>query len=146
MIKSRICFWIVFLLDVFSAAVAYGKFIEIKGTFSYFIFALPIIITIIFMKTHNKKSAEIILLILLFICCFLGILFLIRENSSARKIIYNEKSGKYIYQIHEINAGAMSHISYEKRIYYSLVDTKYLTIRIVKESENYRYLDFITWD
>lgn len=70
--------------------MAYGNFIEIKGAVSYFIFALPIIITIICMKTQKK--------------------------------------------------------SYEKRIYYSLVDTKFLTVRIVKESENYRYLDFISWD
>lgn len=145
MTKSKICFLLVSVLDIFSAVVAYGNFIEIKGVVSYFIFALSIIITIICMKTQ-KKSYRIILLILLFIFCFSGILFLIRENSSGRKIIYNEKSGRYIYQIHEINPGAMSHLSYEKRIYYSLVDTKFLTVRIVKESENYRYLDFISWD
>lgn len=145
MTKSKICFLLVSILDVFSAIISYGKFIEIKGTISHFIFALPIIITIIFLY-KQKKSSGIILLILLFICCFSRMLFLIRENSSARKIIYREKSGRYIYQIHEINPGAMSHISYEKRIYYSLADTKFLTVRIVKESENYRYLDFITWN
>ena len=145
MTKSKICFLLVSVLDIFSAVVAYGHFIEIKGIVSYFIFALPIIITIICMKTQ-KKSSGIILLILLFIFCFSGILFLIRENSSGRKIIYNEKSGRYIHQIHEINPGAMCHLSYEKRIYYSLVDTKFLTVRILKESENYRYPDFISWD
>lgn len=73
-------------------------------------------------------------------------IFLIRENSSGRKIIYNKKSGRYIYQIDEINPGAMGHLAYEKKIYYSLIDTEFLTIQIVKECENYRYLDFITWD
>lgn len=145
MTKSKICFLLVFILDIFSAAMAYGNFIEINGAVSYFIFALPIIITIICIKMQ-KKSSGIILLIMLFICCFSRMLFLIRENSSGRKIIFNEKSGRYIYQIHEINPGAMSHLSYEKRIYYSLVDTKFLTVRIVKESENYRYSDFISWD
>lgn len=145
MTKSKICFLLVSILDVFSAIMAYGEFIEIRRAVSYFIFVLPIIITIIFFR-NTKKSSGIILLILLFICCFSRMLFLIRENSSSRKIIYNEKSGRYIYQIHEINPGAMSHISYEKRIYYSLVDTKFLTVHIVKESENYKYLDFITWD
>lgn len=145
MTKSKICFLLASILNVFSAIIAYGKFIEIKGTVSHLIFTLPIIITIIFLK-KQKKLFGIILLILLFICCFSRMIFLIRENSSARKIIYNEKSGRYIYQIHEINPGAMCHISYEKRIYYSLADTTFLTVRIVKESENYKYPDFITWD
>ncbi len=145
MTKSKVCLLLISILDVFSAIIGYGEFIEIKGAVSYFIFSLPIIITIIFFN-KQKKLSKIILLILLFICCFSRMLFLIRENSSGRDIIYNEKSGKYIYQIHEINPGAMSHLTYEKRIYYSLADTKFLTVRIVKESENYRYLDFISWD
>ena len=143
--KSKICFLLILFLNVFLAILTYGKFIEIKGAVSYFIFALPIIITIIFLK-RQEKIPGIILLLLLFICCCSRMIFLIRENSSARKIIYNQKSGRYIYQIVEINPGAMCHLSYEKKIYYSLIDTEFLTIQIVKECENYRYPDFITWD
>ena len=146
MTKSKVCFLLVFILDIFTAAIAYGNFVEINGAVSYFIFVIPIIITIISFKKMQKKSSKIILIILLFICCFSRMLFIIRENSYGRKIIYNEKSSRYIYQIHEINPGAMSHLSYEKRIYYSLIDTKFLTVRIVKESEHYRYSDFISWD
>ena len=110
--KSKICFLLILILNVFSAILAYGKFIEIKGAVSYFIFALPIIITIIFLK-GKKKISRIILLVLLFISCCSRMIFLIRENSSGRKIIYNKKSGRYIYQIVEINPGAMCHLSYE---------------------------------
>lgn len=145
MTKSKVCFLLVFIFDIFTAAIAYGNFVEINGAVSYFIFALPIIITIIFLK-RQEKIPRIILLLLLFICCCSRMIFLIRENSSGRKIIYNQKSGRYIYQIVEINPGAMCHLSYEKKIYYSLIDTKFLTVRIVKESEHYRYSDFISWD
>lgn len=64
--KSKICFLLILILNVFSAILAYGKFIEIKGAVSYFIFALPIIITIIFLK-GKKKYPE-----LFFWYCFLS--------------------------------------------------------------------------
>ncbi len=102
MTKSKVCFLLVFILDIFTAAIAYGNFVEINGAVSYFIFVIPIIITIISIKKMQKKSSKIILIILLFICCFSRMLFIIRENSYGRKIIYNEKSSRYIYQIHEI--------------------------------------------
>ncbi len=143
MTKSKICLILVLILDVFTIIIAYTDFIEIRGVGSALIFALPIIITIYFFELH-KKSHGMILIILILVCCSSRFVFLAREHKS--EIFYNKESGRYIYQIQKKESGARGSISYDKKVYYSLLETDFLTVRIVKESENYSCPDLITWD
>lgn len=131
-------FALLILFDIISIVIAYGSFLEIKGIISYLIFLIPILLNIVFLKNCEKKFNKIILCILLFVYGFSGGLFWVRENNSGRKKIEQTNSGKYIYVTYELNSGAMGHLSYEDRIYYSLIDTELLTVRIVKSLEHYR--------
>lgn len=133
-----IIFVLLILFNIISIVIAYGSFLEIKGIISYLIFLIPILLNIVFIKNSEKTYHKIILCILLFVYGVSGGLFWISENSG-RKKIEQTNFGKYIYVTYELNPGAMGHLSYEDRIYYSLIDTDLLTVRIVKSSEHYRY-------
>ncbi|MDE6775578.1 MAG: hypothetical protein K2J37_04720 [Ruminococcus sp.] len=133
-----IIFVLLILFDIISIVIAYGSFIEIKGIISYLIF-ISILLNIVFIKNCEKKSNKIIMCILLFVYGLSGGLFWISENNSGRNKIEQTNVGKYIYVTYELNPGAMGHFSYEDRVYYSLIDTDLLTVRILKSSEHYRY-------
>lgn len=137
MSKSKIYFTLIVLLDVVSILVAYGSFLEIKGFISYFIFAVPFVLNILLLKKFGKLFNQLLIALLMFIYLVTGAVFLIREDS--RRVISQTKNNRYIYLTYEINPGAMGHLSYEDRVYYSLVDTDLLSVRIVKSSEHYRY-------
>lgn len=137
MTKSKIYFILIVLLDVVSILVAYGSFLEIKGFIAYFIFAVPVVLNVLFLKKSGKFFNQLLIALLIFVYLVTGAVFLIREDS--RRVISQSKSNRYIYVTYEINPGAMGHLSYEDRVYYSFVDTDLLTVRIVKSSEYYRY-------
>ena len=141
MSKSRIYFLLI-LLDIVSIIVAYGSIIEITGIIAYFIFAVPFMLNIIFLwKKHEKLFRQLLIGLLMFVYLITGALFLIRQDN---KIINQNKSNRNISVVYEINPGAMGHISYLKKDYYSLIDMDLFTVRIVKNSEHYRYSDFIS--
>lgn len=137
MTKSKIYFTLIVLLDVVSILVAYGSFLEIKGIIAYFIFAVSVVLNILFLKKSGKLFNQLLIALLMFVYLVTGAVFLIREDS--RRVISQTKNNRYIYVTYEINSGAMGHLSYEDRVYYSLVDTDLLTVRIVKSSKHYRY-------
>lgn len=137
MTKSKTYFILIVLLDVVSILVAYGSFLEIKGFIAYFIFAVPVVLNVLFLKKSGKFFNQLLIALLIFVYLVTGAVFLIREDS--RRVISQSKSNRYIYVTYEINPGAMGHLSYEDRVYYSFVDTDLLTVRIVKSSEHYRY-------
>lgn len=137
MSKSKIYFTLIVLLDFVSILVAYGSFLEIRGIIAYFIFPVPIVLNILFLKKYGKTFHKVIMCIMLFIYLLTGAVFLIREDS--RRVISQRKNNRYIYVTYEINPGAMGHLSYEDSVYYSLIDTDLLTVRILKSSKHYRY-------
>lgn len=137
MSKSKIYFTLIVLLDVVSIFVAYGSFLEIRGFISYFIFAVPFVLNILLLKRYGKLFNQLLIALLMFVYLVTGAVSLIREDS--RKVISQSKNNRYIYVTYEINPGAMGHLSYEDSVYYSLIDTDLLTVRIVKSSEHYRY-------
>lgn len=125
------------IVDIISIVVAYGSIIEIKGIISYLIFAVPFVLNIVFIKKYEKLFHQLLLAFIIFVYLSTGVIFLIREDG--RKIINQIKSDKYIYLTYEVNPGAMGHISYIDKVYYSLIDTDFLTVRIVKNEKHYRY-------
>lgn len=137
MTKSKIYFTFIVLLDVVSILVAYGSFLEIRGIIAYFIFPVPFVLNIILIRKCEKIFPQLLLSFMVFVYLLTGAVFLIREDS--RRVISQSKTNRYIYVTYEINPGAMGHLSYEDRVYYSFVDTDLLTVRIVKSSEHYRY-------
>lgn len=126
------------LFDIISIVIACGRFLEIKGIIAYFIFAVPVVLNVVLSKKYNKIFQKVVLSLMMFMYIITGAFVLIRENSGVR-VIEQKKNGKYIYITYEINPGAMGHLSYEDRTYYSLIDTDLLTVRIVKKSRHYRY-------
>lgn len=136
--KSDFYFIFFVLLDIVSIVVAYGSIIEIKGIIAYFIFAVLFVINILFLlKKQWKLFNQLLISFLIFVYLLTGAVFLIRADS--RRFVEQQKDGRYIYITYEINAGAMSHISYMDNVYYSLIDTDLLTVRIVKSTKHYRY-------
>ncbi len=125
------------IVDIISIVVAYGSIIEIKGIISYLIFAVPFVLNIVLIKKYEKLFHQLLLAFIIFVYLSTGVIFLIREDG--RKIINQIKSDKYIYLTYEVNPGAMGHISYIDKVYYSLIDTDFLTVRIVKNEKHYRY-------
>lgn len=137
MSKSRIYFTLIVLLDVVSILVAYGSFLEIKGIIAYCIFPVLIVLNILSLKKYRKLFNKLMIVMFMFVYMVTGAVSLIREDS--RTVVSQNKNDQYIYVTYEINPGAMGHLSYEDRVYYSLIDTDLLTVRIVKESRHYRY-------
>lgn len=132
-------FVLLVLLDIFSIVIADGSVIEIKGIIAFFIFALPVMINVLFLwKQHIKLFKQLIISLLIFVYLVTGAVFLIRQDS--RRVVGQKKDGRYIYITYEINPGAMGHISYADKVYYNLLDTDLLTVRIVKSTKHYRYM------
>ncbi|MDE5621285.1 MAG: hypothetical protein K2O29_00025 [Ruminococcus sp.] len=134
---KKLNFIFIVLFDIISVLIAYGNFLEIKGIISYIIFFIPLVLNIILIRKYEKIFPQLLLSFMIFVYLLTGVVFLIREDS--RKVVSQNKNDKYIYVTYEINPGAMGHLSYEDRVYYSLIDTDLLTVCIVKESEHYRY-------
>ncbi len=134
---KKLNFILIVLFDIISVLIAYGNFLEIKGIISYIIFFILLVLNIIFIRKYEKIFQQLLLSFIVFVYLLTGVFFLIREDS--RKVVSQTKNNRHIYVTYEINPGAMGHLSYEDRVYYSLIDTDLLTVRIVKESEHYRY-------
>lgn len=130
-------FTLIVLLDIVMILGTDGNFFEIKGIITYCIFFVLIAMNILFIKKYKKTFNKVIICILLVIYLIIGAVSLIREDS--RKVISQKKNNRYIYVTYEINSGAMGHISYEDRIYYSIIDTDLLKVNISKDSKYYRY-------
>lgn len=134
---KKLNFILLVLLDIVSIVVTDGSIIEIKGIIAFLIFALVFVLNIISVKKYNKTFQKIILSVIMCVYLFTGVVFLIREDSW--RVIEQKKDGRYIYVTYEINPGAMGHLSYMDNVYYSLLDTDFLTVRILKSTKNYRY-------
>jgi len=135
--KSTVYFVLLVLFDVVSIVVAEGSIVEIRGVIACLIFAVPFVLNIVFMTKCEKLLHKLLLSFMMLVYLLTGAVFLIRENS--RTVISQTKNNRYIYVTYEINPGAMGHLSYVDKDYYSLIDTDLLTVRIVKSSEHYRY-------
>lgn len=137
--KSAVYFALLVLFDITSIVVANGSIIEIKGVIAYIIFAVIFVINILFIwKKQWKLFNQLLISFLIFVYLLMGVVFLIREDSW--RVIEQKKDGRYIYITYEINPGAMGHMSYIDKVYYSLVDTDLLTVRIVKSTKHHRYI------
>lgn len=136
---KKLKFILLIVLDIISIVIAGRSIIEINGIVAYFIFALPFVINILFLwKKHIKFFNQLIISLLMFVYLLTGAVFLIRTDSS--RIVRQQKNGRYTYVTYEINPGAMGHLSYIDKVYYSLIDTDFLTVRIVRSTKNYRYI------
>ena len=134
---KKLNFILLVVIDVFSIVVAYGSIIEVKGVIAYLIYIVQFFLNILFLKKYRKKFHKAMIYIILSVYLFTGVIFLIRENG--RKVISQNKNNKYIYMTYEINPGAMGHLSYEDKVYYNMINTDFLTVRIVKSEKHYRY-------
>lgn len=134
---KKLNFILIVLFDIVSVLIADGHFFEIRGIISYIIFFIPLVLNIILIRKYEKIFPQLLLSFMVFVYLVTGAVFLIREDS--RKVISQSKNNRYINVTYEINPGAMGHLSYEDSVYYSLIDTDLLTVRIVKSSEHYRY-------
>ena len=134
---KKLNFILLVLLDIVSIVVTDGSIIEIKGIIAFLIFALLIVLNVISVRKYNKTFQKIILSVMMCVYLFTGMVFLIREDSW--RVIEQKKDSRYIYITYEVNPGAMGHFSYIDNVYYSLVDTDLLNVRILKSSKHYRY-------
>lgn len=138
MSKSKIHFTSIVLLDIVSILVVYGSFLEIKGFIAYFIFAVPVVLNILLLKKYGNLFKQLLTALFIFVYLVTGAVVLIREDG--RKIVRQNKNGRNVSVVYEINPGAMGHLSYLQRDYYSLIDIDLFTVRVVKNSEHYRYI------
>lgn len=138
MSKSKIHFTSIVLLDIVSILVVYGSFLEIKGFIAYFIFAVPVVLNILLLKMYGNLFKQLLTALFIFVYLVTGAVVLIREDG--RKIVRQNKNGRNVSVVYEINPGAMGHLSYLQRDYYSLIDIDLFTVRVVKNSEHYRYI------
>ncbi|MDE6781573.1 MAG: hypothetical protein K2J40_08960, partial [Ruminococcus sp.] len=125
--KSAVYFVLFVLFDIISIVVADGSIIKIKGVIAFFIFAVPVVLNVVLSKKYNKIFQKVILSVMMVIYIMTGTIFLIRQDN---RIVRQNKNGRYIYTTYEINPGAMGHMSYIDKVYYSLVDTDLLTVHI----------------
>ena len=136
---KKLKFILLIVFDIISIIIAERSIIEINGVIAYFIFALPFVVNILFLwKNHIKFFNQLIISLLIFVYLITGAVFLIRTDS--QKLLRQNKDGRYTYATYEINPGAMGHISYADKVYYNLIDTNFLTVRIVKSTKHYRYI------
>lgn len=138
MSKSKIHFTLIVLLDIVSILVVYGSFLEIKGFIAYFIFAVPVVLNILLLIMYGNLFKQLLTALFIFVYLVTGAVVLIREDG--RKIVRQNKNGRNVSVVYEINPGAMGHLSYLQRDYYSLIDIDLFMVRVVKNSEHYRYI------
>lgn len=138
MSKSKIHFTLIVLLDIVSILAVYGSFLEIKGFIAYFIFAVPVVLNILLLIMYGNLFKQLLTALFIFVYLVTGAVVLIREDS--RKIVRQNKNGRNVSVVYEINPGAMGHLSYLQRDYYSLIDIDLFMVRVVKNSEHYRYI------
>ncbi|MDE5557932.1 MAG: hypothetical protein K2J32_09645 [Ruminococcus sp.] len=137
--KSAVYFVLLVLLDIVSIVVSYGSIIEIKGIIAYIIFAVLFVINILLLwKEQWKLFNQLLISFLIFVYLLTGVVFLIREDG--RRVIRKTSDGRYTYITYEVNPGAMGHLSYIDNVYYSLIDTDLLNVRIVKSTKHHRYI------
>lgn len=138
MSKSKIHFTLIVLLDIVSILVVYGSFLEIKGFIAYFIFAVPVVLNILLLIMYGNLFKQLLTALFIFVYLVTGAVVLIREDG--RKIVRQNKNGRNVSVVYEINPGAMGHLSYLQRDYYSLIDIDLFMVRVMKNSEHYRYI------
>ncbi len=138
MSKSKIHFTLIVLLDIVSILVVYGSFLEIKGFIAYFIFAVPVVLNILLLIMYGNLFKQLLTALFIFVYLVTGAVVLIREDG--RKIVRQNKNSRNVSVVYEINPGAMGHLSYLQRDYYSLIDIDLFMVRVVKNSEHYRYI------
>lgn len=138
MSKSKIHFTLIVLLDIVSILAVYGSFLEIKGFIAYFIFAVPVVLNILLLIMHGNLFKQLLTALFIFVYLVTGAVVLIREDG--RKIVRQNKNGRNVSVVYEINPGAMGHLSYLQRDYYILIDIDLFMVRVVKNSEHYRYI------
>ena len=88
----------------------------------------------------ERDSRKVIVPILAISLIFSGLnLF----GSSKDNIIKEYSNGKYSSVVYELNAGAMGHTSYLKNTYYTVFDTKVLSVKWLTDSKRSKYDDFL---
>ena len=88
----------------------------------------------------ERDSRKVIVPILAISLIFSGLnLF----GPSKDNIIKEYSNGKYSCVLYELNVGAMGHTSYLKNTYYTVFDTKVLSVKWLTDSKRSKYDDFL---
>ncbi len=135
---KRPAVWII-LFNAAAVVISYGRIIEVKGILSFALWAAVIVFNIVYIKKRlsdkHKLKAAVIACMILYVLA--GALFALREYTSARTVKGEYTNGSEYIVAYELNAGAMSHISYEKRTYFNIADTPLIKVRLLKEDNFY---------
>lgn len=127
--------WLVDLIWVVVMTFIFTDRLLIGGVCGYFLWALPIVLSAVLM--YREKSARKYLLPILIV----GMLLSLLSIRSGRTLIKEYTYGKSYTAVYELNAGAMSHTSYLKNQYRTVLDTDLLNVRWRTDSKSSRYDD-----
>ena len=128
------------LFNLIAIIISFSRIIEIKGILSIVLWGTVLAADIIFIikKCCDKRKLKAAVIFCMVVYVLSGLLFAVREYSSARTVRGEFTNGREYTVSYELNPGAMSHISYERRVYFNIVDTKLLTIIYLEKSEFYK--------
>lgn len=126
----------ILIIEIFSAFIASGIIIVLGGSFSFFLWLLPIAVSVISIKKKLLYKELAMLLLILYI--IISSISLTKNNLFGRKMIQNWCIGSNYYTVYEINPGAAGHFSYEKTTYYNILDTQILFVRVIQSKESYK--------
>lgn len=123
------------IISAASVVLAYGKPVEIRGYFAWVLWLAPIVLMIL----CTKKNAGLLrgAFIAVLACYFVssGVFFL--RNHGIR-IAHTERSGSSVVEYCDIDPGAMGKVRCRRTEYYSVIESKLLSVRVVRSVEMYR--------
>lgn len=131
--KKRIVYLV---LSAASVVLAYGKPIEIRGYLLIVLWIIPAVFMIVCIKNNTKlfRGAFIAMLVCYFISS--GLFFL--RNHGGVKVVRTERSGSSVVEYCDINTGATGSVRCRRTEYFSVIESKLLSILIPKSVKVFR--------
>lgn len=132
------------ILSAASVVLAYGKPVEIRGYLSVVLWLLPVVFMIV--QAHDIKKIRVAFIAVL-VCYFIssGLFFLRNHGGVTLAHIETDKEagGHTRVEYCDIDPGAMGSVRCRRTEYYSILESKPLSVRIPKSVKlfNGRYRD-----
>ena len=121
--------WVIAMLMIFLDKLLIG------GVGAYILWALPLVLSVIVMVREPKSGKALIPL------AAIAVILSLLSIRSGRTLIKEYTFGKSYTAVYELNAGAMSHTSYLKNQYRTVLDSDLLNVRWCNDSKSSRYDD-----
>lgn len=129
------------IISAASVVLAYGKPVEIKGYLSIVLWLVPVVFMIFCARNATKFFRGAFMAVLVCYLISSGLFFL--RNHGGVTVSHVESNGHTLVEYCDIDPGAMGSVHCRRAEYFSIIESKTLSVRILKSVRvfNGRYSD-----